>query len=468
MSNSLPDNRAAAILQLDPAVSARVSLFLAGGIVVSLAGLFGGMQYVILCLALGLGASIIRRPAEAIPAGWLFMALTMTLLPATARFHYLDPATEGIDWQQYYWAAGSLVIVLAALYGVGFSRLMRAPAFCKAFALVSIVSAVFGLFRGNDTSYVIRQLYGSILFVLYFAIANSVGDEELLFRRLKTFGPLVAFTFFVYYASVFYEWGFHKEDTSLPIQLGMLAALLFVKTVAEKRLAWLTSSMALFAASFLLFFRNILLTFCFAAALAIALQTKRRILKIACFVAAALILVPSVLPFGAQYALNLVEEKAPGLYDILPEGTHDTKTLVDRSIQLAASVALLAQSPVLGAGMGNEFTWTSDLGDRDQAFVDNGWAYLMVKMGCAGILVFGWLLVATLRCMSRESLAISITLLAILLIAMFSEPVCFQFTMSPIAGGLAGLLYAGRHPSPLAKVGAGPTSEPSLNEGAIR
>lgn len=96
--------------------------------------------------------------------------------------------------------------------------------------------------------------------------------------------------------------------------------------------------------------------------------------------------------------------------------------------------------------MGNEFSWTSDLGDRDQAFVDNGWAYLAVKMGFLGILAFGWLLASTLRCMSKESLPISITLLAILSIAMFSEPVCFQFTMSPIAGGLAGLLYAKKHP----------------------
>jgi len=153
----------------------------------------------------------------------------MTLLPATGRFHYVDSQTIGIDWQQYYWAAGSLIIVLAALYGAGFSSLIRAPMVIKMFLLVAIAAAIFGFFRGNETSYVIRQFYGSILFVLYFAIARAAGDEELLFLRLKTFGVLVAVAFFVYYATIFSEWGFHKEDTSLPIQMGFLRCCLSSK-----------------------------------------------------------------------------------------------------------------------------------------------------------------------------------------------------------------------------------------------
>jgi len=403
------------------------------------------MQYVIIALALGLAILVARKPEESVPAGLLFMLAAMTLLPARARFHYVDSQTIGIDWQQYYWAAGSLIIALAALYGVGLSALLRAPASLKVFLLVAIASAIFGFFRGNEISYVIRQLYGSILFVLYFVIAGVAGDEELLFRRLKTFGILIAVAFFVYYASVFNEWGFHKEDTSLPIQMGVFATLLCVKGLIEKRLSWITSSGVLFIASFLLFFRNILLTFFFAATLALAMQSTSRMRRLFCFAVAALILLPSVFPSGAQFAADLLEEKAPRLYNLLPEGTRDAKTLMDRNIQFVAGAALLLQSPVLGGGMGAELTWSSALGDRDEKFVDNGWAYLMVKMGCAGILTFGWLLITILRCMSRESLTFSISLLAILMIAMFSQPICFQFTMSPIAGALAGILYVRKH-----------------------
>ena len=439
-------SREAANPPVNPAESARLSFLLAGAIVVSLAGLLGGMQYVIIALALGLAILVACKPEEAVPAGLLFMLAAMTLLPARARFHYIDGRTAGIDWQQYYWAIGSLVIVLAAFYRVGLSSLLRAPASLKAFLLVAIAAAIFGFYRGNQTSYVIRQLYGSILFVLYFAISRAVGNEELLFRRLKTFGVLVALVFIFYYASVFNEWGFHKEDTSLPVQMGIFSTLLFVKGLVEKRLSWIVSSGILFIASFLLFMRHVLLTFFFAAALALAMQSTSRIRRAFCFGVAALILLPSVFPLGAQFAADVLEEKAPGIYDLLPEGTHDAKTLMDRTIQMAASGALVLQSPVLGGGMGAELTWSSDLGDREEKFVDNGWAYLMVKMGGAGILTFGWLFVSILRCMSRQSLILSISLLAILMIVMFSEPVCFQFALSPIPAALAGIVYARKHP----------------------
>ncbi len=432
--------------QPSPADLARLSLLLAGAIVVALAGILGGMQYVIIALALGLAILVARKPKEAVPAGWLFMLAAMTLLPATGRFHYVDSQTIGIDWQQYYWAAGSLIIVLAALYGAGFSSLIRAPMVIKMFLLVAIAAAIFGFFRGNETSYVIRQFYGSILFVLYFAIARAAGDEELLFLRLKTFGVLVAVAFFVYYATIFSEWGFHKEDTSLPIQMGIFAMLLVLKGLIDKRLSWIAYSGVLFTASFLLFFRNILLTFFFATTMALAIRSTSRMRKVLYFGIAALILLPSVFPFGAQYVLDVLTEKAPKIYDILPQGTQTSTTLMDRSIQIGASALLLVHSPVFGGGMGTDLSWVSDLGDRQEMYIDNGWAYLMAKMGCAGILAFGWLLVTILRCMSRQSLVISISLLALLMIAMFSEPICFQFTTSPIAGALAGMLYVRKYP----------------------
>jgi hypothetical protein len=434
--------------QSNPADLVRLSLLVAGAIIVSLAGLLGGMQYVIIALALGLAIVVVRQPAEAVPAGWLFMLATMTLLPSEARFHYLDARTEGIDWQMYYWAAGSLIVALAGLYSVGSSSLFRAPAALKAFLLVAIASGIFGFLRGNDTSYVIRQLYGSILFVLYFVIARTAGDEDLLFRRLKTFGLLLALAFFVYYASVFSEFGFHKEDTSVTSLMGIIAAFLFVKGLVERRTSWLASSVVVFGASLLFFFRHVFLYFSFAVVLALAMRSASRIRRVFWFGVAALILLPSVFPTGAQFVLDTLQDKAPAIVEFLPDstGTKDAKTLLDRSMQLGAGAAMVMQSPVFGGGMGAILSWSGELGDRVQLFVDDGWAYLIVKMGCAGVLAFGWLLISILRCMSRRSLAISITLLAILMIAMFSEPFCFQFTTSPIAGALAGMLYARKHP----------------------
>jgi hypothetical protein len=444
LSTSLASTEAA-VLRIPPAHSARLALLLGAMIVVSLAGLLGGMQYVIIGLAVGLAILVAHRPEEAVPAGLLFMLVAMTLLPSEARLRFIDPRYDQ-SWQMYYWAAGSLVIVLAALCRVGFSSLWRAPALLKTFLVVAVASAVFGFWRGNDPGYVVRQLYGSILLVLYFVIACAVGDEELLFLRLRTFGVLVSFAFFVYYASVFSEWGFHKEDTSLPIQMGVFAALLFVRGVLEKRLFWIAPSGVLFIASFLLFFRNILLTFLFAAALAFAVGSASRIRKLFFLGVAALILLPSIFPLGAQYVLDMLEKNAPRMYEVLPEGTSSAATLMSRNLQLVLGAAAILKSPVFGEGMGAELAWEDPArGSVEQAYVDNGWAYVMIKMGIAGVIAFGWLLFTMLRCMSRQSSTISISLLAILLIAMFSEPFCFQFTTSPIAGALAGMLYARKH-----------------------
>jgi hypothetical protein len=441
-----------AVPQTLPSGLATLALLLAGIVVVSIAALMGGMQYIMIALALGLAALVAFRPEEAVPAGWMFMLAAMILLPSSARLVFIDSRYANVSWQMYYWAVGSLMIVLAALYRIGLSPLIRAPNSLKAFFLIVIASTVFGFFRGNEPSYVIRQAYGSILFVLYFVIAREVADEESVFRRLRSFGVLMALTFIVYYASVFSTYGFHKEDSSLATQMGMFATLLFVKGLIQKRLFWISPAVVLFAASFLLFMRHILLTFFFAAALALAVQSGSRIRRLFCFGVAAVILLPSIFPFGAQYVLDVLEKDLPGIYQLMPAGTHDTKTLMDRNIELATSAAVLVKSPIIGAGMGADFAWTRpgevlpEFAFIDKPFVDNGWAYVVVKMGCAGILAFGWVLITVLRCMSRQSLTLSVSLLSILMIAMFSEPVCFQFTMSPIAGALAGLLYAKKHP----------------------
>jgi hypothetical protein len=434
-----------AILGASSAELARWALLLAGIIVVSLVGLLGGMEYLILGLALGLAILIVRQPEEAVPSGWLFMMAAMVLLPSEARLRFIDVKYDQA-WQMYFWAAGSLIVSLAALYRIGFSSVLRAPAALKAFLLVVIASSIHGFIQGNAPSYVIRQLYGSILFVLYFVIAYAAGDEELLFRRMKAFGGLMALALFVYYASVFSQFGFHKEDTSITTQFGLVASFLFVKGLMERRTSWLGASTLVFGASLLFFMRHVLLDFLFAAAVALAIRSAKRIQRVIYFSVAALILLPSIFPFGAQLVLDQLE-KVPEAMALLPTGTAGIGSLVSRNLELVNAAATLLKSPMLGAGMGSQLAWDDPaLGSVEQAYVDNGWAYVMLKMGCLGILAFGWLLFTILRCISRESLSVSIPLLAILMIAMFSEPICFQFTTSPIAGALAGTLYASKHP----------------------
>ncbi len=96
-------------------------------------------------------------------------------------------------------------------------------------------------------------------------------------------------------------------------------------------------------------------------------------------------------------------------------------------------------------GLGGEIEWESPfLGLRQIAYVDDGWAYLLQKMGLLGAVAFLYFLITMLRSISRNSLALSACLLAVALVTMFSEPVFFHFTTAPFMGTFAGLLLANK------------------------
>jgi disulfide bond formation protein DsbB len=407
----------------------------------AMGALFGGMQILIMGLAAGLAVLVWARPKEATSVAVLFLIACNILLPSTSRYEwtwrYYQP------WEMRYWAAGLLTITLAAVSRIGIRVLWRIPASVKAFLAVAFVATLVGFARGNAPSFVIRQLYGSLLLVAYFAIAYHMGDEELFLRRLRTFGLLCAAGFFVYYAATFSELGFHKEITALGTLEGAAGILCFIKGLTEKRRGWMVSALVLLAVPFLLFERRMLVAIAVAAALAFAIKASSR--KARCFYGGVAVLgiLSGTLISGARLLLEGIES-LPGIEEVLPSGGADVTSLTDRTIQLGMGVETLRRSPAFGEGFGAELTWeaTNTHEIVQQAYIDNGWAYLAVKMGGLGILAFGWFLVATFRCMSRESLALSACLLSMVLVTMFSEPVFFNFNTSCLLGAMAGLLCA--------------------------
>jgi hypothetical protein len=414
---------------------------------VPIAALVGGMAFLMMVLAGALAMRVWLRPEEATSAGVLFLFGCNVLLPSSTRYDW--------SWQDYkpsemyYWAAGLLVITLAATARIGIRVLSRVPAPVKAFVLVAIAATAVGFAKGNAPSYVVRQLYGSLLLVAYFAIAFHVGNEELFLRRMRTFGLLCAAGFFVYYAAEFGEYGFHKEMTSLGTLEGAAAILCFAKGLTEKRLGWIVATAILLAVPVLVFERRVFFTFAVAVALVFAIKTSSKRARFVYVAVAVLGILPGILPSGAAFVLERLKS-IPGVEEVLPSGGADVNSLMDRAVQLGLSLEILRRSPVLGDGFGAEITWDRPYSQDtvQQAYVDNGWAYLAVKMGGVGILVFGWFLVTALRCVSRESLGLSACLLALLLVTMFTEPVVFNFNTSALVGSLAGLLCANRRNLP--------------------
>jgi hypothetical protein len=404
---------------------------------VPIAAMFGGMVLLLMSLSLVLAAMVYERPEESAGAGILYLFACNVLLPHSARF---DGITK--PWEMYYWAAGLLIVTAGGVARLGLRRVLTVPRSAKVLLLVAFAAALYGLTHGATFSYVVRQFYGILLLVVYFGIGLHSGSEELLLRRIRTFGVLIAFCFLIYYVAVFGEYGFHKEVGFNATEACLLAIVLFISGTERKKPAWVVGGTALLLVPALLFMRGAVLTFLMALPIALAIKLRSIKLRILCWSAVAIVALPAIYPPVAQTVIDQIS-RFPGAEKIVPPGIEMADTLLDRVVQLDAAVTTVQAHPWLGAGLGSDIEFESAInGSQQVAFVDSGWAYLLQKMGLVGAAAFLWFLFTTLRSIRRESIALSACLLSTTIVTLFSQPVFFHFTTSPFIGAFAGLLLA--------------------------
>jgi len=402
------------------------------------AALFGGMAFLMMVLAAGLAVIVWVRPQEAPGAGILFLFASSVLLPNSVRLDLDAPATG----EMYYWAAGVLVITIAAVARIGARQVFKIPASAKALLAVALLAAGVGLMQGAPTTYVARQFYGVLLMVIYFGIALHVGSQSLFIRRIGTFGTLCALMFVVYFLAVFGEYGFHREMTTVGTQASLLATVLFFTGLQRKKSFYVLAAIILLCVPALIFQRGAVLTFLAALPLGAAIKLRTMKLRFLACLAFLFIALPAVVP-GMADKVGEALETTPVIGSILPPGSLVSDTLLDRGLQLVAAVGTVQAHPWLGAGLGTYIEWDSPtLGLRQVPYIENGWAYLLQKMGLLGAAAFLCFLFTVLRNISRESLGLSACLLAIVGVAMFSNATFFHFTTAPFAGTFAGLLLA--------------------------
>jgi hypothetical protein len=405
------------------------------------ATVFGGMTYFVMVLAIGLAIIVWMRPQEAVGAGMLYLFVCHVVFPSAARFGILAESA----WEMYYWAAGLLIITTAAVARLGLRRVLTVPPSAKVFLAVAFAAAAYGETHGAATSYVFRQFYGVLLLIVYLGIALHAGDEELLLRRIRTFGVLISFCFFVYYVAVFPVYGFHKEMGFNGAQASLLAIVLFVAGLERRKLSWVLGAILLLLVPILLFLRSDVLTFLVALPTALAIKLKSKKLRILCWSAVVLMALPSILPPAAQTVMNEMR-KVPVIENVLPEAVQDADTLYERWLQLAETVSTVQAHPFLGEGLGSALEWDSPtLGLLRGGYVDSGWGYLLQKMGLLGAAAFLWFLITILRNISRASAGLSACLLAAMIVTLFSQPAFFHFTTAPYLGTFAGLLLAKKY-----------------------
>jgi hypothetical protein len=400
---------------------------------------FGAMALLMMALAAGLAVIVWFRPREAPGAGVLFLFAASVLLPSNAR---LDFFSQSGAWEMYYWAAGLLVITVAAVARLGVKQVFTIPTSAKAFLAVALLAALFGLKQGAALSYVLRQFYGVLLMVVYFGIALHVGSQSLFIRRIQTFGTLCALMFVVYFVAVFADYGFHREMTTVGTEASLLATVLFFAGLQQKRYSYVLGAATLLCVPILIFQRGAVLTFVAALPLAAAIKFRTKKLRVLACLVFLFVALPAVVP-GVAEKVGEVLETTPVIGSIFPPGSLAADTLVDRGLQLFAAVETVQAHPWLGAGLGTDIGWDSPtLGFREVPYIEDGWAYLLQKMGLLGAAAFLCFLFTLLRHISRESLGLSACLLAIVGVAMFSNATFFHFTTAPLAGTFAGFLLA--------------------------
>jgi hypothetical protein len=407
------------------------------------AELFGGMAYLLMLLAAGLAVVVWVSPHEAPGAGILFLFAASVLLPYSARLDMLAPSA----WEMYYWAAGLLLITAAAVVQVGARKVFTLPVSAKAFFAVAMLAAVLALRQGVSVSYVLRQFYGVLLMVVYFGLSLHFGDESRVIRRIATFGTPCALLFFVYFLKEFAEYGFHREMTTMGTQAALLATVLFIAGWVENKRAYILGATLLLCVPALIFQRGAILTFLVALPLAAAIKSRTKKVRVLFCVVFLLIALPGFVPGVADQVGEFVQS-IPVLGSILPAGSGDSDTLLDRGLQLVAALETVQAHPWLGTGLGSDIEWESPtLGVRDVPYVENGWAYLFQKMGLLGAAAFLWFIFTVFGNISRESLGLSACLLAVVLVTMFNEAAFFHFTTAPFVGTFAGLLLASKQHS---------------------
>lgn len=406
--------------------------------------LFGGMKYLLLLLAIGLAVIVWNRPEEAPSAGMLFLFASGIVLPYGARFDIY-----GSIWEMYYWAAGLLLITTAALLRIGIKRIWAIPLPAKVFFLVAVIASAYGMAHGASTSYVLRQLYGALLLVAYLAIAMQTGDQPLLQRRILHFGVMSAICFLVYYVAVFNQYGFHKEMGFVGEQAAFLAAFLCIAGIEQRKRSMVIGALIILLIPALTFTRRDILTFLMALLILFVMSSRSTAARMAGYAATALVALSSLYPPVTE----VVAEKlltVPIVGSLIPEGGRDASSLLGRVAQLSVSLETVRTHPWFGGGMGGEL----DVADPTtgevitSVFEDNGWGYLLQKMGLIGTAAFLWLLFAILQCSSSSSKALTACLISATVVTMFSQPAFLHFTTSPYMGTYAGLLLGRKFNKP--------------------
>jgi len=391
-------------------------------------------------------------------------------------FQSTTPLGEDLPQEFFYWGIGVALITTGLLLATVFSRevdwkLARArlaslPSVAMLLLLaVILASAIDGIEVGNNFFIVARQLFGCLLLPAFFYLGlilfREPSDAARWLGRVNWIVALGSVWYVARLSSLSFSHGFYyREQSPLVAYSGAIAVVAWTNLFHNRRASRHLSS----AIQFVMCVLAILLmgnrAALGSALAAIAVLTvvglaKRRGLSLAlaaCLVVVAMGLIP--------YAITQLTESRGGITGQIADrfifALSEDRSYQGRVAQTEVVLNMVNKQPVLGAGMGSENSVFIPGEHRIKvASVDNGWGFLLLKMGYLGLAVFLALIGILLKIGLSGPTAggnglVSTTRLGVLgvfiyaLISFLGGPIFFHFSIAPFVGTfLAALVTLG-------------------------
>lgn len=426
----------------------------------------GGVEAGTILLALLIGVLAIRKPRSALWASTAFMIYLFVFFQKTPM------AGPELPSEFYYWGAGLAIITLGLFVAslrmyrgrwrrTKTSHQIRFDRAVFSILLVVLVASAYGLARGNNLSTVARQLFGCLLLPIYYVLGRSffrTAEDVGRWLRCVTWAVVAGAAWYVIKLgwTTFSENAYYSEQSPLAFFAGAIGAVLFVELLQVRRFANRILNAAAFGVCVL---AVVMMGARFVAgslaATAIVFAVLRWRKKRLALVASSLALLLVIIPYGVT-AFESVMEQPGAVGEIAsrfsPFQLDEDTSYVGRAAQLQAVVDVVKQHPILGAGMGSELP-NFTVGWNEMyvtASVDNGWGYVLLKMGFAGVAAFLFLIGTFLRFSVRRDFGpgsansqdVHGCLMALVLFGLLSftgGPTFFNFTTS----GLLGTAFGG-------------------------
>ncbi len=439
-----------------------------GAVAIAVGYGLSGQEGMSIALALLIALSAFLAPRTALWMSTGFMVSMFVFFRRTA------PHGEGLPEEFIYWSAGLLIVTLGLVvalfssrqvnWGLFKSRLRTSTSTAMVLMLsVCLVASLYGLWTGNSSSAVMRQLSGFLLWFTYYVLTvgfvRTEAEVDLLLRRLRW--VIVGASALYLGKLVVLNWGgasWYREASHLAFVSGSAGALLWNEMLHARSTLRLLGygAQSLCCAAAILFMGSraslgSLVTVAATIPLLLVAMRKKRVgmLVATCFFFAAAIAWGPDLVDRLQQRSDLPGQMARRFL-IAPE---EDSSYIGRAEQWRVVLQTVKEKPILGAGMGSEFAFFAP-GYRWQVrttFVDHGWGYLLLKTGLMGVAALVFVLIVFFKSALKgltgvraSRLAVnSISLLMVLLyelIGFLSGPTFFHFSGAALVGTVFGCI----------------------------